>query len=241
MNQATVQALAQVGGLAIQALIEYLRTVPHDEAEPGAREAATMALMDHAQALGDALKADLNARPEPTAQVETPTTRQGVYEAPAATPSAQAHEVEPPGLVQTGLDDNAHDARRALAATIWGEARSEPLSGRIAVGWVVRNRAADPGWWGRDVLTCCISPGQFSCWWDKQGQNVRLADETDQQFRQALQIAGEVMTGDLADPTGGADHYHRDDVMPYWAEGRTPIRMIGRHMFYRIGRGGRSA
>ncbi|MBL8659771.1 MAG: cell wall hydrolase [Rhodospirillales bacterium] len=130
-----------------------------------------------------------------------------------------------------------------MAATIWGEARSEPLAGRIAVGWVVRNRAGDPGWWGKDVLSCCLSPAQFSCWWDKQGQAVRTVDEANIQFRQALQIAGEVMTGDLADPTAiggqtGADHYHRDDVKPAWAVGHKPIRTIGRHVFYRLGRDG---
>ena len=123
-----------------------------------------------------------------------------------------------------------------MAATIWGEARSEPLAGRIAVGWVIRNRAADPGWWGKDVLSGCLSPAQFSCWWDNQGQGVRTVDETDGQFRQALQIAGEVMTGDLADPTAGADHYHRDDICPAWAVNRTPVRTIGRHVFYRLGR-----
>ena len=68
---------------------------------------------------------------------------------------------------------------------------------------------------------------------------MRTVDESDGQFRQCLQIAGEVMTGDLADPTGGADHYHRDDVRPAWAVGRKPIRTIGRHMFYRLGTQGR--
>lgn len=146
--------------------------------------------------------------------------------------------VEPPAVSEAEAADNTTDPRRAMAATIWGEARSEPLAGRIAVGWVVRNRAADPGWWGKDVRTCCLSPGQFSCWWDKQGQNVRLVDETNQQFRQCLQIAVEVITGDLADPTGGADHYHRADCTPAWADGRTPCCAIGRHVFYRIGRSG---
>ena len=123
-----------------------------------------------------------------------------------------------------------------MAATIWGEARSEPLAGRIAVGWVVRNRAADPGWWGRDVRTCCLSPGQFSCWWDTPGPGGAPGRrDATRPFRACLQIAGEVMTGDLADPTGGADHYHRDDVRPALGAGRKPIRVIGRHIFYRLG------
>ena len=38
--------------------------------------------------------------------------------------------------------------------------------------------------------------------------------------------------------TGGADHYHRDDVRPSWARGRRPIRIIGRHWFYKLGKTG---
>ncbi len=187
--------------------------------------------MEQQAALGRALRADLDAQPE-----ERPVAPASVSLLPDLVRGISAHEAAPAGLAQTHVADNAHDARRALAATIWGEARSEPLAGRIAVAHVVRNRAADPGWWGRDVRTCCLSPGQFSCWWDRQGQAVRLVDETDAAFRACLDIAGQVMTGDLADPTGGADHYHRDDVRPHWAQGRKPIRTIGRHIFYRLGR-----
>ncbi len=51
-------------------------------------------------------------------------------------------------------------------------------------------------------------------------------------------IVREVMTGDLGDPAGGADHYHRDDIRPAWAMRQRPVRTIGRHVFYRLGRGG---
>lgn len=36
-----------------------------------------------------------------------------------------------------------------------------------------------------------------------------------------------------------AMYYHRDDIVPAWAVGRRPIRTIGRHVFYRLGRVGR--
>jgi hypothetical protein len=150
MNEATITALIQLGGLATQAALEYLRAPPRDDGEARARDVAVLAMMEQARALGDALQAEHGEAPVPPASVSIP--------------SMPAHEAEPPGLVQTHLTDNAHDARRAMAATIWGEARSEPLAGRIAVGWVVRNRAADPGWWGKDVRTCCLSPAQFSAY-----------------------------------------------------------------------------
>ena len=34
-----------------------------------------------------------------------------------------------------------------MALTVWAEARGEPVDGQRAVAWVLRNRAAKPGWW----------------------------------------------------------------------------------------------
>ena len=47
------------------------------------------------------------------------------------------------------------------------------------------------------------------------------------------------MAGEIADPTGGADHYYADYIAaPKWARGRTPTARIGRHLFFRLGLGG---
>lgn len=51
-----------------------------------------------------------------------------------------------------------------LARTIYGEARGEPWEGKIAVAWVVRNRAERGGWWGDTIREVCLKPWQFSCW-----------------------------------------------------------------------------
>ena len=53
MNEQTITALIQVGALATQTVLEYLRTPPRDDAEARIRDAATMALMDQAKAMGD--------------------------------------------------------------------------------------------------------------------------------------------------------------------------------------------
>lgn len=141
---------------------------------------------------------------------------------------------------------NAADDLLALAATIWGEARGEPELGQIAVGWVVRNRAADPGWWGDGVLAVCLAPRQFTCWWDDQAERVSMVDEDDPRFRRCLAIAARLinpqdMPGSIADPTHGADHYHARGVTPAWADGRRPTARIGRHIFYRLGKNGDDA
>jgi len=51
-----------------------------------------------------------------------------------------------------------------LAKTLWGEARGEGREGLIAVAWVIKNRADNPGWWGKSIELVCLKPYQFSCW-----------------------------------------------------------------------------
>ena len=156
--------------------------------------------------------------------------------------AAEAVQVRPataaPVAVAADSGRNTANAERALAATIWGEARGESEEGKLAVASVIANRAARPGWWGRDIRSVCLAPAQFSCWWDAQGPRVRNVDETDPGFRACLKIARRVLSGNYRDPTGGADHYHRDDVRPSWARGRRAIRVIGRHWFYKLGKTG---
>ena len=143
-----------------------------------------------------------------------------------------------PVAVSADSGRNTATAERALAATLWGQARGESEEGKLAVASVVANRAARPGWWGRDIRSVCLAPAQFSCWWDAQGPRVRSVDETDPELRACLRIARRVFTGNYRDPTGGADHYHRDDVQPAWARGRRPVRVIGRHVFYKLCKAG---
>jgi hypothetical protein len=34
--------------------------------------------------------------------------------------------------------------------------------------------------------------------------------------------------------TGGANHYHANSVKPYWIKGKTPTKIIGNHLFYKL-------
>ncbi len=136
--------------------------------------------------------------------------------------------------------DNARDPARAVAATIWGEARGEPRLGKIAVACVIRNRVLNPGWWGRDWISVCTAKAQFSCWWDQQAQRVRTVDDSDERFAECLLIARKMMADNYEDPTGEADHYYADTIAPpKWAVGKTPTAVIGHHRFYKLGLDGR--
>lgn len=128
-----------------------------------------------------------------------------------------------------------------MARTLWGEARGEGTAGMEAVAAVIVNRvdiAQQKGgyWWGADVISVCQKPYQFSCWNRSDPSYRRLQDVTEENayFATALRVARRALAGTLADPTGGATHYHADYVAPYWARGETPTVTIGRHIFYRL-------
>ena len=57
-------------------------------------------------------------------------------------------------------------------------------------------------------------------------------DETDEQFKIALEVSKGVIEGTLPDNTNGATHYHTKQVNPYWADKTKQVATIGNHKFY---------
>lgn len=135
----------------------------------------------------------------------------------------------------TVLDE---DEVRLLAATVWGEARSEGEDGMRAVAHVMRNRIGPR--FGEDLATVILSPKQFSVW-NRNDPNRRtvmnLARDpssvaTDPEWLVADRIAREVLSGQSVDPTGGALFYHARAVRPRWARIGRGRQAIGQHIFY---------
>ncbi len=134
-----------------------------------------------------------------------------------------------------------------LARTVYGEARSEPLQGQIAVAHVVLNRYAQPGWWTRQqgdgvpddtIEAACLDPWQFSCWNDGDPNRAKLEAATlaDPALRRAMAVACAAVEGleGFGDPTGGATHYHARSIRPDWDyEALSEPVAIGAHHFYR--------
>jgi len=127
---------------------------------------------------------------------------------------------------------------RLLAATVWGEARSEGETGMRAVAHVMVNRIGPR--FGEDLSTVILSPKQFSVW-NRNDPNRRavmnLARDpssvaTDPEWLVADQIAREVLGGRSVDPTGGALFYHTRAVRPRWARVGQGRQTIGQHIFY---------
>jgi len=131
-----------------------------------------------------------------------------------------------------------------MAATIWGEARGEPMDGKRAVGWVIRNRAEHGGWWGDDIVSVCTKPKQFSCWNDDDPNSEAVKDIAfsfgrkatemlaDKAIQDCVCAALEVLNEHVKDETGGATHYHASRISPGWTSSLDETARIGRHVFY---------
>ena len=127
-------------------------------------------------------------------------------------------------------------ARDILSRTMWAEARGEGEKGIQAVACVILNRVNNPRWWGRDVVTVCLKPFQFSCYNVDDPNRAKLLAVTaeDPSFALALQIADKALAGLLPDITLGSDSYYAEgSPKPHWTWNLAPTIQIGKHLFYR--------
>ncbi|QDE27274.1 cell wall hydrolase [Paremcibacter congregatus] len=122
-----------------------------------------------------------------------------------------------------------------MARTMWGEGRNQGKAGMLAIGNVIKNRADRGGWFGRSVVDVITKDMQFSAWniGDPNRAKMMAVTDKDPQFAEALRLANQIMTGKVADNTGGADHYHTAAILPYWASDMPKTAIVGDHIFYR--------
>lgn len=126
-----------------------------------------------------------------------------------------------------------------MAMTILGEAEGEALPGKVAVGWVIVNRAVLRKQTIDDV---CRARLQFSCWNDGSPRIKRMTQATfsDPYYRSSYGVALLILAGEYADPTNGADHYFTIAKPkgagywpPLWAKKMVKTVAVGAHTFYR--------
>ncbi len=121
-----------------------------------------------------------------------------------------------------------------MAQTIWGEARGESDEGQYAIGHVIKNRFDSNKWFSADSLEgVCKKKWQFSCWNEDDPNKEKMEKLTQEDIKDFIEIANNVLDGSKESNVGKATHYYADYIKePKWAEGKTPITKIGVHHFY---------
>jgi len=159
-----------------------------------------------------------------------PIVRRYRLQLPPIKPIATATQAGNPVAVSSRAE-----AIDVLARTIWGEARSEPSDGMIAVANVVINRVrCRRTSYGLTVEAVCQKPYQFSCWNANDPNLPKLTKvaSSDPEFVTCLDIARRAVSGTLADLTSGSCHYHTRNVSAEWSNGHVPVYAVGSHLFY---------
>ena len=127
-----------------------------------------------------------------------------------------------------------------MAITVYGEARGEPLLGKIAVAHTINNRVKDNRW-PNTVVGVCLQPKQFSCW-NENDPNCEIltrklwqlkSTDTSYTWKECLFSAFGVVRDYIKDLTEGANHYHTNSIHPSWAKQMVKTVEIGHHIFYR--------
>lgn len=154
--------------------------------------------------------------------------------------------------------------RLAVAATLFGEVRSEPIEGILAVASVIRTRALMPRWWGAGYKGVCLRAvdvggktiGQFSCWWadetDDPGEqaNTRAVYDAAEELlggepaertvlSELLWVADGVIGDQIRDHAAKCDHYlteraYRKAPADHWSRKTPPVLRAGSHVFFRL-------
>lgn len=200
------------------------------------------ALLAGAFALGEYARAPAPSR----AARASPHT----YVAPASpleekiTPEMNLEPTTPPPNYK--VTDFSQDTDQVLLARmIWGEARGQSDLERVAVAYTAVNRANDGKKWnGETVREAVLKPWQYSCFNSNDPNRDKLLDPQQydaESFRECLDIAGKVLSGEHSDPTNGATHYFNPKVvLPTWAKKMSKIGKINvgnnklsAHDFYR--------
>ena len=115
---------------------------------------------------------------------------------------------------------------RCLATGVYFEARSEPLSGQLAVADVILNRSTS-GRFPGSVCSVVTQKGQFSF---VRGGKLPTPP-SNAHWRRALAVAQVARKNLWESPAGDALYFHARYVNG--AQGRATVATVGNHIFYR--------
>ena len=114
-----------------------------------------------------------------------------------------------------------------LAASVYFEAKSEPLEGQLAVAEVVLNRASS-GRFRSSVCGVVFQPSQFSF---VRGNGFPPIKRNSLHWQRAVAIAQIAMNDSWDSKASEALYFHATRVSPNWR--KTRVATLGNHVFYR--------
>lgn len=144
---------------------------------------------------------------------------------------------------------------QSLASFAWRIrhlSEGEPEQARHALCWVARNRlqrlvraqlqllalapeVAASKWASGSNFFCDVLRGVGGADADFGGGAALCRDPeflADEEVLRSLAVVCQSWCGDIEDPTGGADMFHRHNETPAWAQNRTPTALIGSMLYY---------
>jgi cell wall hydrolase len=134
-----------------------------------------------------------------------------------------------------------------VGLTIFGEARNEPIEGKIAVGNVIRNRLwSRDDYGGRNYKEICLADKQFSCWFEYGGKEnydslmratslvMRGQSYNNAVLRECLFLGEGICNNFIRDNVNGATYFRTVNLMK-----ESPVKLawsieISNHVFYKV-------
>jgi len=171
-----------------------------------------------------------------TPQLLDPEAEPILSQPEATDPQDQADDAEPAVAVTAPLSDMVAQLRgseagsrelECLAGAIYFESKSESLTGQLAVGHVIANRAAS----GRFPSSYCGVVYQRSQFSFVRGHSMPYIPRASQDWKDAVAIAKIVDQKLQPSPMGKALYFHARRVSPGWRMAR--VGTLGNHVFYR--------
>ena len=139
-------------------------------------------------------------------------------------------------LLGMGLFGAEPSQRDVVAMTILGEARGEGEAGMYGVACVIAQRVINRNKTAKQV---CLQKGkriwQFSCWDERDPNRKKLPTllKTHQHAAYAKMLATNINNLQRS-YVGNADHYCHVNTHNYWTRTSTPIKVIGKHKFFKL-------
>lgn len=131
-------------------------------------------------------------------------------------------------LALSAANAYACQPERILALNMFHEARGEGLEGMKMIADVTMNRVKDERF-PKDVCSVIKQKNQFT--WTKKGYNIPISEK--ESWETALRLAQRVLDGREKLPETGAIYFTEKSIKPSFLRGKTRVRTVGNHAFYK--------